>query len=286
MPKPDTENTVEEPEPQLDPEEEREAEHRTSVGARVIHEAIRLDGQMELTRSSAALAWSGFAAGLTMGLSLMAEGALRHHLPDADWRPLIVKLGYPLSFLIVIIGKQQLFTENTLTPIIPAMQHPSVRIFANLARLWAVVLAANIAGAHVIAWFISASPVLDPDVNSTLVLIAKEATAMEPWPAFVRAIPSGWLIAMIVWLRAATDSGEIAIIGILSYFIGIGGFAHVIAGSVEYLYLVMLGQANWFSFVSHYFAPVLLGNVIGGVSITAALNHAQVITENNSRKKG
>ncbi|HEY3838032.1 MAG TPA: formate/nitrite transporter family protein, partial [Bryobacteraceae bacterium] len=99
----------------------RDAESRTSVSAAVIHEAIRKDGDEELQRPMSALAWSGLAAGMSMGFSFLAEGLFRSHLPDAPWRPLLVNLGYPVGFLIVVIGRQQLFTENTLTAIIPLL---------------------------------------------------------------------------------------------------------------------------------------------------------------------
>jgi formate/nitrite transporter FocA (FNT family) len=92
------------------------AEERTFVSAKVVHEAVRLSGLEELERPANALAWFGLAAGLSAGFSLVAEGLLQSHLPDQPWRPLITKLGYPLGFLIVILGKQQLFTENTVTP--------------------------------------------------------------------------------------------------------------------------------------------------------------------------
>jgi formate/nitrite transporter FocA (FNT family) len=265
--------------PPLNGEEELEAEHRTSVRARVVHEAIRRDGEAELQRPVAALAWSGLAAGLAMGLSLLAEGVIRSHIPDVQWRPLIEKLGYPLGFLIVIIGKQQLFTENTLTPIIPAMQNRDAETLWKVAKLWSTVFVANIVGAHLVAWFFTCKPVLSVEVQQSLLQIAQQATAHDPWTAFVRAIPAGWLIAMVVWLRAATDTGEIAIIVILTYFISAGDFTHVVAGAVEYLYLMMAGRADWFSFVRDFTAPVLLGNILGGVTIVAALNHAQVISE-------
>jgi formate-nitrite transporter family protein len=265
--------------PPLNGEEEQEAERRTSVQARVVHEAIRRDGEGELQRPVAALAWSGLAAGLAMGLSLLAEGVLRSHIPDVQWRPLIEKLGYPLGFLIVIVGKQQLFTENTLTPIIPAMHNRDAETLWRVAKLWSTVFVANIVGAHLVAWFFTCKPALSGELQQSLLEISQQATALDPWTAFVRAIPAGWLIAMVVWLRAAIDTGEIAIIIILTYFISAGDFTHVIAGAVEYLYLVMAGQADWFSFVRDFITPVLLGNVLGGVTIVAALNHAQVISE-------
>jgi formate-nitrite transporter family protein len=268
--------------PELSNQEEHEAEHRTSVRAKVVHEAIRRDGETELNRPAPALNWSAFAAGMTMGLSLMAEGVLRYHLPDSDWRSLIAKLGYTLGYVIVIVGKQQLFTESTLTPMIPAMQNRTAETFGKLLKLWAIVLVANLAGAHVIAWFFSNTAVLSPELQHTLFEIAREGTALDPWSAFIRGIPSGWLIAMVVWLKAATDSGELAIIMILTYFVGLGDFTHIIAGSVEYLYLVFAGAADWLSFLRDYAGPVLLGNIVGGTGIVAALSHAQVRAESGS----
>lgn len=270
---------VDEHKPELKQEEEREAEHRTSVRAKVVHEAIRRDGEEELQRTAQALSWSGFAAGLAMGLSLMAEAVLRHHLPDTEWRPLIAKLGYPLGFVIVIIGKQQLFTENTLTPMIPAMDKGDAETLQKLLKLWGIVFLANMVGAHVIAWFFSNTPMLPAHLQHSLFETAREATAIDPWSAFMRGIPAGWLIAMVVWLRAAIDSGDLAIIVILTYFVGLGEFTHIIAGAAEYLFLVFAGAADWFSFVRDYALPVLFGNVLGRVTIVAALNHAQVRAE-------
>jgi formate-nitrite transporter family protein len=105
--------------PQLTNKQQQEAEDRTSGSAVVVHEAIRHDGEEELSRPTSALAWSGLAAGMSMGFSFVSQALFRAYLPDQPWRPLLVSLGYPLGFLIVIIGRQQLFTENTLTAIIP-----------------------------------------------------------------------------------------------------------------------------------------------------------------------
>src|SRR5438309_11118114 len=110
---------VPEPEPappvELTEEEQEEARQRTSVTAYVVHEAIRMDGEEELRRPVSALAWSGLAAGLSMGFSLVAQGVLRSYLPDAAWRPLLASFGYSLGFVIVILGRQLLFSETNIT---------------------------------------------------------------------------------------------------------------------------------------------------------------------------
>src|SRR3954465_414824 len=97
----------------------QEAQEKSSVTVHVVHEAVRREGEEELKRTNSALAWSGLAAGLSIGFSVILEGLLRAKLPDSPWRPVISKFGYSAGFVLVILGRQQLFTENTLTPILP-----------------------------------------------------------------------------------------------------------------------------------------------------------------------
>jgi formate-nitrite transporter family protein len=263
--------------PPLSEEQVRDAESRTSVSAAVVHEAIRQDGDEEWQRPMSALAWSGLAAGMSMGFSFLAEGLFRTFLPDAPWRPLLVNLGYPFGFLIVVIGRQQLFTENTLTAIIPLLARRNWSTFVSVMRLWAVVLAANLVGAHLFAWALANTPVVRPETQSAMAALARDAAAVTFGTAILRGILAGWLIAMVVWMRAAVNTGQIAIIVILTYIVGLAGLTHIIAGSVEVLFLVARGEVGWWSYVAGYMTPTLLGNILGGTALVSALNHAQVV---------
>src|SRR5271170_3876980 len=189
--------------PALTERQEQEAEDRTSVSALVVHEAIRKDGDEELRRPVSALAWSGLAAGLSMGFSFVAEALFRTYTPAAPWRPLITNLGYPLGFLIVIIGRQQLFTENTLTAIIPLLTRRNHGTLLAVSRLWAVVLLANLTGAHIFAWVIGNTSVLKPEFHQALTELAKGAAHVSFGSAVIRGIFAGWLIATVVWMLAA-----------------------------------------------------------------------------------
>jgi formate/nitrite transporter FocA (FNT family) len=264
-------------EPELTEHERQEAEDRTSVKATVVHETIRYDGEEELNRPAAALAWSALAAGFSMGLSLVAMALFRAYLPDAPWRPLIARLGYPLGFLIVITGRQQLFTENTLTAIIPLLVRRNLETLLRVARLWAVVLVANLAGAHLFAWVVATTPMFHPEIRHAMFELAKEAADVTFGVAILRGIFAGWLIAMVVWMLAAVDTGRLAIIIIVTYIVGLAGLTHIIAGSVEVLFLVMVGYKSWVAVFIGYMLPTLIGNCIGGASLTAALNHAQSV---------
>lgn len=264
--------------PDIDEREEKQIEARIAVSAPVVHEAIRHEGERELERTISALAWSGLAAGLSMGFSLVAESLLRSHLPDQPWRPLITKLGYPLGFMLVIIGRQQLFTENTLTVILPLLANRNWSTLLRVARLWIVVLLSNIAGAHIIAWVFANTAVFRPEVRRAMAEIARESAAVGFGDALLRGIFAGWLIATVVWLLAAADSRRLAIIAIPTYIVGLAGLTHVIVGSVEVLFLVMTGESTWMHYFAGYFTPAFLGNVIGGVALVSVLNHAQVVS--------
>src|SRR3954467_2469752 len=132
--------------PPLTETEEREIEERSPPKAKVVHAAVAQQGEDELDRPAGSLFWSGVAAGFGMMGSVWAEAALQHHLPPEVWRDAVASLGYTLGFLIVILGRMQLFTEHTMVAILPLARHPSRRNFRRVARLWSAVLLGNLAG--------------------------------------------------------------------------------------------------------------------------------------------
>ncbi|HEX4770759.1 MAG TPA: formate/nitrite transporter family protein [Bryobacteraceae bacterium] len=271
--------------PELTERQKEEAEDRTSVSALVVHEAIRHDGEEELRRPASALAWSALAAGMSMGFSFIGQALLYAYLPDTPWRRLLVTLGYPIGFLIVIIGRQQLFTENTLTAIIPLLTRRSWTAVLEVARLWAIVLVFNLIGAHLFAWIIGNTPMFDRPIRAAMLALAQHAASVSFGEAVIRGIFAGWLIAMVVWMLAAADADRLAIISILTYIVGLAGLTHIIAGATEVLFLPMVGAKSWMAVAWGYLLPTLIGNTIGGASLTAALNHAQVVAGMNSRKR-
>jgi formate/nitrite transporter FocA (FNT family) len=196
--------------PSLDEREERMAEERSSASAHIIHEVVRKGGEEELRRTTSSLAWSGFAAGLSMGFSLVAEGLIHSHLPHAPWRPMLSKAGYSVGFLIVVLGRQQLFTENTLTPIIPLLARRDAATFKNALRLWETVLAANLVGTIVFAWVIGNTEAFSPEARRSFGEIGREAMEGSFGQIMLKGVFAGWLIALMVWLLAGAKSGLIA----------------------------------------------------------------------------
>ena len=274
---PSDEDSANESAEELTPAEQEEAEELSAVRAHVVHAAILSEGHQELELSTFPLAFSGLAAGLSMGFSLVAQGVLFTNLPDAVWRPLIVKSGYAIGFLIVILGRQQLFTEKTLTAVLPLFEHPDRRTFMNVARLWCTVLAANLVGTLIFAWVLSATSVFDTETKKSFSHIASESLGHPFGVVFLSAIFAGWLIALLVWLLPFGDTEKVGVIVIITYMVGISHFSHIIAGSVNVLYLLLSGQATASDYFLRFLIPTLLGNCVGGVALVAALGRAQVV---------
>lgn len=261
---------------------EREAdrvEERSTPPTPVIYDVVRRYGDEEMDRPATSLWWSGLAAGLSMSFSLLAQAILQMYLPEADWQRLLVSLGYPVGFVMVVLARQQLFTENTITVMLPVMAAPSARNFARAGRLWAIVLLANLAGTLIAALFCTFTPVIQPELRDAMLAISAESMRHGlPEMAF-RSITAGFLMAAMVWLIPAADTAQFYVIVLITYLIGVGNFPHIVAGSVESFMLVANGELGVGAMLGGFTLPVLLGNIIGGTVLFAMLSYAQVMKE-------
>ncbi len=253
-----------------------EAEERAMPRAAVVFETIRREGEGELSRTTSALAFSALSAGLSMGFSLLTLAVFTAYLPDTPWRPLVASLGYTVGFLITILGRQQLFTENTLTPVLVLLQRFDGPTFGRVVRLWAIVIAGNVVGALLFATFLAHVAVFTPELEHALRDVAVHASSGGAVQNFVRAIYAGWLIALMVWLLPAAESAAMFIILLLTYVVAAAELTHIVAGSVEALYAVQIGKLTIGDFIWHFFLPVFGGNSLGGVTFVALLSFGQV----------
>jgi formate/nitrite transporter FocA (FNT family) len=269
---------------ELTPAERHEVARRLRPSATILHETIRAEGEVELHRSAAALGWSAFSAGLSMGFSLATMGLLRRFLPAATWRPLVVNVGYSVGFLIVILGRQQLFTENTLTPVLPLLHNRDRETGLRVLRLWSIVLAGNLLGAALFAAAAGDTAVFPTETRAAFREIAVEAMQGTFTLHLLRGVFSGWLIALMVWLLPSAETARVFIVFMLTYIIGLAGLSHVIAGSVETLYAVVTGATSFAAYLTRFFVPVLAGNLIGGISLVAAFTHAEIAAEQSDRR--
>ena len=259
--------------------EVQEVEGRSNPRTPVIYEIVRRLGEEEMARPAISLWWSGIAAGISISFSLLTEALLQMRLPDAPWRPLVVSFGYSVGFLMVVLSRQQLFTENTITVVLPVVAKPTRRRALKMARMWAIVFLANMAGTLFAAMFCAYTPVLSPEVLAAMQGISRDMMAHGWFDMFFRAIGAGFLVAAMVWLLPSATATQFHIVTLMTWLIAAGGFTHVVAGSVEAFLLVARGDLGLPAMIGGFTIPVLLGNIIGGTALFALLSYAQVMKE-------
>ncbi|MEH6647162.1 formate/nitrite transporter family protein [Sulfitobacter sp.] len=259
--------------------EEQSVEEAAALSPHIIYEVIRRDGEEELLRTKRSLFWSGIAAGILISLSVLGEAIFRIYLPDAPWRHLVENLGYSLGFLAVIMGRMQLFTENTITTVLPIMRQKTLVAFGCMLRLWGFVLGANVLGAFAAAAQFVYTPAISPDILPAIISLSEHATGMLVMESFWRAIPAGIIVALIVWMLPQAAEAGFLLIMAFTWLIAAGDFTHVVAGSVEMAVLMLQGSLGLGDAVAGFFLPVLAGNIIGGTLIFTLAAWGQVRDE-------
>ncbi|MGH6989172.1 MAG: formate/nitrite transporter family protein [Stellaceae bacterium] len=254
-------------------------EEAARLRAPMIYEVVRREGEEEMRRPLTSLWWSGVAAGLSISFSVLAEAILRRHLPDTSWRPLVAGFGYSVGFLIVVLARQQLFTENTITVVLPIAANPSLHNFIRLGRMWSIVFVANMVGTLFAALFCTFTPVLSPGLLGTMRNLAEGMMSLDWGTMFFRGISAGFLIAAMVWLIPSAEGAQFLVITLMTWLIAIGGFTHIVVGSMEAFLLVVHGDIGIGRMFLDFFIPALLGNVIGGTVLFGLISYAQVAKE-------
>lgn len=254
-----------------------EAELSVRPTAREIFERVLSDAESEVARPPIALGLSGLAAGLTMGFTGLGVAAALDALgADGGWQHFVAYLLYPVGFVAVIVGRAQLFTENTLYPVVLVLDRRA--FFAETARLWAIVFFSNVAGVIVFAALAMKVHAVPHGVQDELAGLGVEAVDRSFGYAFWSGIVGGWLIALVAWLVEGTGGGFslVAVTWMLTFLVGIAGLAHCIATSVEIVAAILAGSAGIGEYAL-WLTGATLGNAVGGVVIVSLLNYGQVM---------
>ncbi|HEX4005553.1 MAG TPA: formate/nitrite transporter family protein [Acidobacteriaceae bacterium] len=242
--------------------------------ANEIYEQVSRNGRRELQRPALALAVSGLVGGLTMGLTGLSVSVVQGQLGTAPWAQFVSLLLYPVGFMAVILGRAQLFTENTLYPV--ALILAERRYVWRTLRLWAIVFPSNIAGAFLFAELAARTKALQPATLHALTQLGVAAAAHGPRPIFWSGVVGGWMIAMVAWMVSGSHSitGSVAVIWVLTFIVGLGHFAHCVATSGEILAAV-LNHGIPLGAYFRWLLPATCGNVAGGVVLVTLLEYGQ-----------
>ncbi|SEK51714.1 Formate/nitrite transporter FocA, FNT family [Sphingomonas palmae] len=259
--------------------DEEEIEELKAADAKEVHRAVREEGEEEVNRPAASLLWSGLAAGFAINASLLAEAALHTGIGETPWRTLVVSLGYPLGFVIVILGRMQFFTESTITAMLPLVTRPSMWTLKRTLRLWALVILANLAGTALTTLALTHLPMLDASLRDGMVSVSEAILHHDAIATFWTAIPAGFMIASIAWMLPNAREQSFLVIFAVTYAVGVTGLSHSVVGSAEAFTLVWAGKIDIGRALFVQIAPAVIGNLVGGAGLFAVLAHGQVRPE-------
>lgn len=255
-----------------------EAEPSEQPTSPEIYIEIAREGIEEMSRPLGSLFWSAVAAGLLVSFSLVAKAVLHADVSDMPFGHAIESFGYTIGFILVIFCRLQLFTENTITPVLPTIAIPSTENVTNLVRVWTVSLAANFIGTAAMALLFVATPIVTPETLDAMIAISEKVAKLTFAESLVKGLPSGLLIAALVWMRPSAGNNFLWLVFLMTYVIAVGDFTHVVVGSCEIFLLAWRGEPLGPMFVGNI-VPTLLGNVIGGTALFALLAWVQVKDE-------
>lgn len=259
--------------------EKMAVEEHEKLSPRLVYEIIRRDGAEELDRPTAALIFSGIAAGLVISFSFVFKAIIASYIPtDAIWTDLITNFGYTIGFLIAILGHMQLFTENTITTVVPLFKPFSLDKLRAVGRLWGIVILCNIIGTALASLFFLTTDLFTPDIDKALDELAHHVASFSAIQNLLKGVMSGLLIAALVWMLPSV-SNKFLVIFFMTYLIGLGDFTHVVVGSTEMSYLVWQGEASVGEYLFNFLIPTTIGNIIGGTGVFTLLIYGQVTEE-------
>jgi formate/nitrite transporter FocA (FNT family) len=261
------------------PKEDDTIEELKAADAKELHRAVREEGEAELNRPTASQIWSAFAGGLAINASLIAEGSLYSMTVETPWRHLIVSLGYPLGFVLVILGRMQFFTESTITAMLPLVTRPSWRTAWRTGRLWMLVLGGNLVGTAFTTLALAHLPLADPPLQAGIVAVAASILKHDAVATFWTAIPAGFMIASIAWTLPNAREQSFLVIFAVTYVVGAANFSHSVVGSAEAFTLLWAGRVDLTQALFGSILPAVAGNLIGGAGLFALLAHGQVRSE-------
>ena len=259
--------------------EKMAVEEHEKLSPRLVYEIIRRDGAEELDRPTAALIFSGIAAGLVISFSFVFKAIIASYIPtDAIWTDLITNFGYTIGFLIAILGHMQLFTENTITTVVPLFKPFTLDKLRAVGRLWGIVILCNIIGTALASLFFLTTDLFTPNIDKALDELAHHVASFSATQNLLKGVMSGLLIAALVWMLPSV-SKKFLVIFFMTYLIGLGDFTHVVVGSTEMSYLVWQGEASLGEYLFNFLIPTTIGNIIGGTGVFTLLIYGQVTEE-------
>ncbi|SHJ11948.1 formate/nitrite transporter family protein [Aquimarina spongiae] len=228
-------------------------------------------------KTNSSIFLSSFTAGLEIGFSfllicVMSDFLMGSITQEAIWK--INALVYPVGFILVVLGKSILFTEQTSLLFLPVLNKKSN--LSDLFRLWSLVLVGNILGGMLISiiavWIGPRLHIFSAETIEKISIHVIHDNLVVIW---VSAILAGWLMGLLSWLLTSSDStiSRILIIYIITAVIGAMGLHHSIVGNIEVFSGLITSNEITLRDYLLFQTIAILGNALGGVVFVALLKY-------------
>jgi formate/nitrite transporter FocA (FNT family) len=245
----------------------------------IVEDASKI-GRRRLERPLVGDAITSFIGGMSVCFGAVAmvtaAGAMGGGLAESSPALLIGALVFPVGFVILLVGKSELFTENFLLPVTGVLENRGT--LRQLSALWTISLSGNLIGVLIFALLVSRGDVLSAGAVGELRELAEHKVEYGLLTAFIKALFAGWLITVLTWLLLAADGmgPRLVMIWIIGTLIVLGQFNHVVISAAEIFMAMLLGASitpgEWFS---RNFVPALAGNMAGGLVFETLLQYVQ-----------
>jgi formate/nitrite transporter FocA (FNT family) len=261
----------------------------TKSESRQVFDAAVEAGIRRLDRSGIEMSISGLIAGMNVCFGAIAAAAVAGATVASFgekselFAHVLGSMVFPIGFLLVVVGRSELFTENFLVPTSSVIDGKAK--LSALTKLWLLTFLGNLLGALITAKMVSLEHYHGVPAVHTIFHIhdIAEFLALErdKDASFISGVFAGWLITLMTWLLVATSNilAKIAIIWCVGFLIMLNKFNHVIVNSSEIFIAMFTGSESitihaWFV---HNFVPTLFGNMVGGLVFVTLLEYLKIM---------
>jgi formate/nitrite transporter FocA (FNT family) len=238
------------------------------------------EGERRLNRSASGLLATGAVGGLDVMLGIVGlvvvTGALEAVLPEESAH-VFGSLAFGIGFVLLIVGRSELFTENFLVPITTVIS--GTQRASSVLRLWAGTLVGNLVVMALLAAIVSRAGLVPPSALDAASVLAETLAERDFLSAFLSAIVAGSLMTLLTWVAHAADSdaARVLIALLVGFLLAAPSMNHAVVsfGEMSLGLFADRGTAEWLDLAQN-FPVAVLGNLIGGLAFVTATRLIQV----------
>jgi formate/nitrite transporter FocA (FNT family) len=255
----------------------------TKPAETILRQEIEI-GEEQLERNAPGLLLSAVSAGLDVGFGpLMVASVLAANPSETLGSRLISAVAYAIGFIIVIVGRSELFTEHTTLAILPLLSGRTT--VSRVARLWSLVFVGNIVGA---TGFAAAAAPLGISLGlfqaTDVGRMSHQLTDFRAVVIFGSGVAAGWLMGLVSWLVTAAREtmAQILIILLVAGAISFLHLHHSIAGSVEVLMGVFVAGVPFADYL-RFLGLATVGNAVGGLVFVGLVKYGHIMASDTTQ---